>query len=368
MQKPVRIFLSYAEEDEIFVDDLRNQLSQLRKKKLIADFHDRQILPGTEWDHTIRSEIDTADIIIFLVSADFLASDYIDRVEIRNALERHRQGMVKIVPVLVRICDFKNSELSGFQALPKRSLPVNQWKDKDEAWYSVVQSLEQLIKESFSIGQTVLPDHPDEPSPDNNHTSSIPAWRKKGCRIQMAVTFMVLLVGTAIFTYINFNQPGSDIVSSLNDSTVSADTIRTDPPRTIPVDSVVAMQQVNVRIVSIQKMANCSAGADYFYYTFKVNDSIITSIDSLHDRSIRMNDNLRLLPAKKISVFNKTGEYFDIQFEVWQNNRDKKDHFFQTRRIHYQNGHWETGQNTIQLTGERYRCKLLVTYKIDLPD
>jgi len=140
---PSKIFISYAHEDEAFKDELVIRLKGLQRNGYLITWHDRKIEPGQLWDAAIKSALDTASIIVFLVSPDFLASDYIHNVEIKKAFERYHAGACKIVPVIIRRCDFENTEIGKLQALPKNAEPIKKWPDKDEAWYDVLMQLKR---------------------------------------------------------------------------------------------------------------------------------------------------------------------------------------------------------------------------------
>lgn len=143
---PLRLFLSYAHEDESYKDALTTHLSGLRGSGLIDDWNDRALLPGEEWDAGIRKNLEEADIAVFLISAHFMASTYINEVEVKSALEKHEAGSLTIVPVLIRHCDFSSFQaLNGFQALPQNGKPVKAFEDMDEAWMQVINGLKEII-------------------------------------------------------------------------------------------------------------------------------------------------------------------------------------------------------------------------------
>lgn len=98
---PVELFCSYAHEDEPWLRKLETHLSLLQRQGLIALWHDRLITPGTNWAKVIDTHLETASIILLLVSADFFASDYCVGIEMKRALERQEEGSVLVVPILV---------------------------------------------------------------------------------------------------------------------------------------------------------------------------------------------------------------------------------------------------------------------------
>jgi TIR domain len=139
------VFVSYSHKDELYREKLRISLSQLQRENLITVWHDRKILPGQEWEREIDRNLENAEIVLLLVSPDFLASEYCTGREMLQALERHRSGSATVVPIIVRPSDWQNSPLASLQALPTEGRPVSSWKNKDKAWLNVARGLRQLI-------------------------------------------------------------------------------------------------------------------------------------------------------------------------------------------------------------------------------
>jgi TIR domain len=86
----IKIFCCYAREDEQYLNRLRVQLKPLQQRGLIDIWHDRNISAGTEWEQEISVQLNAAQIILLLVSPDFMASDYCYGIEMKRALERHK--------------------------------------------------------------------------------------------------------------------------------------------------------------------------------------------------------------------------------------------------------------------------------------
>lgn len=153
----VSLFYSYSRADEPFKIKLGEHLAVLRRENIIREWHDNMILPGEKWDETIKKKLEEADIIMLLVSSSFLASDYINDVEIKKAIERHNKNEVIIIPVICRVCDWENSILGKFQALPKNAKPINLWHDEDAAHNNIVKELRRIIKSKSSKSEDVKP-------------------------------------------------------------------------------------------------------------------------------------------------------------------------------------------------------------------
>lgn len=140
-----RIFYSYAHEDAALRQRLATYLAPLKQQKKIVEWHDRQIMPGSNWDNEISENLDSADLILFLVSADFLASDYIFGVEVDRALARLKRQEAKVVPVLLRPCLWEDSRFSELQFIPRDGIPISESRSADEALKEVAKEIRNLV-------------------------------------------------------------------------------------------------------------------------------------------------------------------------------------------------------------------------------
>jgi tetratricopeptide (TPR) repeat protein len=142
---PLKTFISYAHEDERLRDELVRSLVQLQRDGLIDLWHDRRIRAGDNWSGEIDQHLLAADVVLFLVSPDFLASGYCYDKEMAVALERHSNRQVRLVPIILRSSDWSNSPLKHLQALPEGALPVADWKDRDAAFLNIAQKLRETL-------------------------------------------------------------------------------------------------------------------------------------------------------------------------------------------------------------------------------
>ena len=150
---PIEIFYSYAHEDEILRNELEKHLKLLKREGVISNWHDRQIGAGTEWANQIDAHLESARIILLLISADFIASDYCWDVEMKRAMERHECGAARVIPVILRpIDDWRNAPFSKLQALPKDARPVTTWPNQDEAFVDIARGIRAVAKELPNIG------------------------------------------------------------------------------------------------------------------------------------------------------------------------------------------------------------------------
>src|SRR5450755_173055 len=157
--EPVTMFLSYAHEDEPLREELEKHLSLLQRQGLVSTWQNRRITAGTDWAQAIDEHLKNASIILLLVSADFLASDYCYGVEMQRALERHEADQARVIPIALRPCDWKDAPFAHLQALPTNARPITTWLDRDEAWADVVRRIREVVtqiqlRSSFILQQS----------------------------------------------------------------------------------------------------------------------------------------------------------------------------------------------------------------------
>ena len=162
MQQKIKVFVSYAHEDDDLRKQLDNHLSLLKRRNVIDLWHDRQISPGHDWKHEIDTQLNDAQIILLLVSANFLASEYCYGIELKRALEKHKAGKTRVIPIILRPVDWEGAPFSHLQALPTGARPVTDrgWHNRDEAFADVAQGIRRTIEELNAQSSNVpLPEH-----------------------------------------------------------------------------------------------------------------------------------------------------------------------------------------------------------------
>lgn len=142
----IRVFISYSHKDEALRDSLDTHLSNLRWDGVISSWYDRQLTAGMQWDDKIKAELESADIILLLISPDFIASQYCRDVEIPMALQRHESRQACVVPVILRPFDWFSAPFAKLQAFPKDAKPVTTWANQDEAFVSIAQGIRTAAK------------------------------------------------------------------------------------------------------------------------------------------------------------------------------------------------------------------------------
>lgn len=144
-RQTVRLFYSYSHKDESLRNELETHLKLMQRQEMIETWHDRAIEAGEDWKQRIDDNLERADIILLLVSADFIASDYCYEKEMKRALERHEKGEARVVPVLVRDVNWKDAPFARLAALPQNRVAVAKWQDKDSAWRDVAEGIEKVV-------------------------------------------------------------------------------------------------------------------------------------------------------------------------------------------------------------------------------
>lgn len=143
---PIKIFFCYAHQDDLLRDEFEKHLSVLNLKHSgdILTWYDREIQPGIDWNKEIEINLNNSDIILLLISSDFMASDYCYGVEMRRALERHKSGEARVIPIILRPVAWEKTSIGGLQVLPRNAVPVTRWADRDEAFKDIVIGIDQV--------------------------------------------------------------------------------------------------------------------------------------------------------------------------------------------------------------------------------
>ena len=143
----VTLFISYAYKDESLRAELDAHLKLMQRTGLVQKWDDRLLTAGEEWRRGIDENLQRADIILLLVSADFLSSDFCWQEEMERALQRHQTGEARVIPVIIRHADWTQAKFAELQALPKDGKAVTLWPDRDSAWTNVAEGIRQVAEE-----------------------------------------------------------------------------------------------------------------------------------------------------------------------------------------------------------------------------
>jgi hypothetical protein len=148
MASTIEIFCCYAHKDRPLLKELKYHLMPLQRQGLIDEWHDSDISAGTEWEGEINKHLNTADIILLLVSPDFMVSDYCYGVEMKRAMERHEHGEARVIPIILRPVYWNRAPFGKLQALPTSAKPItgSNWHSRDEALFDVAKGITKAVK------------------------------------------------------------------------------------------------------------------------------------------------------------------------------------------------------------------------------
>lgn len=143
-KKGVKLFFSYSHKDEELKNELEKHLSMLKRQGVISTWHDRKIDAGSTLDKEIDKNLKDSDIILLLISVDFLASDYCYDIEMKEALKMHENRQAIVVPIILRNCDWTSAPFSKLLALPTDGKSITTWSDKDSAFLNVTKGIKNI--------------------------------------------------------------------------------------------------------------------------------------------------------------------------------------------------------------------------------
>jgi hypothetical protein len=146
-QSPANVFIASALADTWCLRQLEAHLSMLKREGGISTWCNRQLMPGTDWAGVLDRRLEQALLILLLVSADFLASEYCYQVEVQRALELHEAGRALLVPVIVRPVDWKHAPFAHLHALPAAGRAITAWGNRDKAFVDVVSGIREAVRE-----------------------------------------------------------------------------------------------------------------------------------------------------------------------------------------------------------------------------
>ncbi len=157
--KGIEIFVSYAHEDEALRDRLAKQLREWERQEVIRIWHDRNISAGREWEQDIDEHLKAAQIILLLISPDFMNSDYCNSFELQRAMEKHEAGAARVIPVLLRPAPWEDAPFGKLQVLPKNGKPITLWSNRDHAFLEVAKGIREVVEELKAEPQSINKNH-----------------------------------------------------------------------------------------------------------------------------------------------------------------------------------------------------------------
>jgi hypothetical protein len=147
MNQNITIFYSYAHEDQALADELKKHLNILKLQGLISNWYDHDINAGENQETQNNERLETADIILPIISSSFLASDYCYSREMQNALKRHEARIARVIPINARPTYWHKTPFASLQALPKDGKPITKWKSRDLAFLDIAIGIRNAVEE-----------------------------------------------------------------------------------------------------------------------------------------------------------------------------------------------------------------------------
>ena len=144
--KRLEVFCCYARQDHLLLAELKKHLVPLQREGLINLWADVDISAGQEWEREIHRHLNAAQIILLLVSPDFMASEYCYSTEMKRAIERHNDGEAHVLPLIIRPVAWQKTPLSKLQALPTNAKPITKWDNQDEAFSDAAEGIRDVIE------------------------------------------------------------------------------------------------------------------------------------------------------------------------------------------------------------------------------
>lgn len=146
VDKKIKVFISYSHKDKEIIEQLNVHLTPLKRQNKMINWYDGNIEAGQELDNKIKENLLNSDIILLMISANFIASEYCYCKEMEKAIELHKQGKVRVIPIIVKPVLWEGLPFSGLKALPDDGRPIETWENRDEAFVDIVKNINTVIK------------------------------------------------------------------------------------------------------------------------------------------------------------------------------------------------------------------------------
>lgn len=151
----IKIVHCYARKDKGFLEELEQHLSALKHSGQITTWYDREILPGTNWKQEIDIRLLAADIVLLLISPNFISSNYCYSTEMQRILHLRKINRIHIIPIILRPVDWQGTPIGDIQVLPTDGKPITAWRNRDEAFQDIVRGIRKVI-ETHASGRNLL--------------------------------------------------------------------------------------------------------------------------------------------------------------------------------------------------------------------
>lgn len=220
----IKVFCCYAREDQALLSKLRTQLIPLQREGLIEIWYDGEISAGTHWETELHEQLNTAQVILLLISPRFIASDYCYGIEMKTAVERDERGEALVIPIILSPVHWQEAPFGKLQVLPKDAKPLTTWRNRDDALFNVADGIRKSIKKlnaSFSVSsakddlsaisklKTLTLDHALEPASYPQIAGNyIGTAYNKIANANADITFTVKQVQENVSGYLKILTPG----------------------------------------------------------------------------------------------------------------------------------------------------------------
>jgi TIR domain-containing protein len=176
----ISLFFSYSHRDESLRNELETHLSVLKRQGVLQTWHDRRITAGSEIDSSINENLENAQIILLLVSAYFLDSNYCYDIEMARAMEKHREGTTRVIPVILHPCDWQNAPFGGLRATPTDGKAVSLFANQHEAFAIITKDIRTATSQ---FSPQAAPSAARSPS-DVERAAVVPGIRSSNLRVK----------------------------------------------------------------------------------------------------------------------------------------------------------------------------------------
>jgi hypothetical protein len=253
---PVKVFYCYAHEDEGWRATLEKYLAILRRNGKITEWHDAQIGGGLNMQDEITKHLNEANLILLLISPDFIASDHCYDIEMMTAIKRHNEGLAKVVPIFLRgVMGWEETPFAGLRGFPDTK-PITSWRKQNDAWLVVAKGIQACVNELLSPSSSVLPQlrMPTPPFPQ-------PRWLRLLLTISLLIVLLTGVIAGSIFGFNKLSSgaqvtpPPSDYAGLTKTSSHTPIGLTVTPPSTpsqVPTASTARTIPTSTTVVVIQ--------------------------------------------------------------------------------------------------------------------
>ena len=156
----VQLFVSYSHADSEAARELFAHLGTLQHDAVFSTWIDRQIGAGESWRPLVLEHLDSADVILLLLSPRFFESAFIRDYELKRAIERHRREDARVIPIALQECEWRQTDIRHLQVIPDHGTPVATQPDRDLAWSDVVAQVGEAVRRLRTEGLRRRPSRP----------------------------------------------------------------------------------------------------------------------------------------------------------------------------------------------------------------